>query len=171
MSEMGRWNNHVFEVSPELIRSWNGLTIKAGCETTDKDYQNKKHVDFKKGNATSVTLTVMLNAFTGCDVRREAMDFLDDAQHGGKGYFYVGEEKLVPYELMLTDATVNEIQISPNGLWIRADVALTLKQTTKDDRDPPPTPKAVIEIAKTNDEEKRLLGGGIGGGRWVNENR
>lgn len=160
MAEMGHWNEHQFIVSPDLIRGWSGLTIKASCETKDKDYQGKKYVSHKKGNAASVSLTVGLNAFVGCDVRKEAMKFLDEAQNGEKAYFYVGEEKLVPYELMLTEATVNEILISPGGTWIKADVALTLKQASQDDRDPKPSPKAVIWAGK----EKETGGGGTGKG-------
>ena len=169
MAEIGQWNGHVFEVSPELIRSWTGLTIKASCETKEKEYSKKKYAAFKNGKPTTVSLTVGLSAFTGCDVRKEVTEFLDDAQQGKQGYFYIGEEKLVPYELLLADASVNQIEISPSGIWIRAEVALNMKQASRDDRDPPPTPNAVIWAAQDEKDQGPRLGGG--GGVWVNETK
>lgn len=166
MAEMGRWNGHVFEVSPGLIRGWAELKITAGCETTELNYQGKKYAEMKMGKGTSVSLVVGLNALTGCDVREEAMRFADEAQRGEKAYFYVGDQKLVPCELMLTDATISNIEITNNGIWVRADAELTMKQASKDDRDEAPRPAPVNNWIEPEEEEKPK--GFAGGSALVN---
>ena len=126
--EVARWGGHIFEVSPDVIRSFDKLTIKAGSDTDEKTNSKQKYLARKNGKATEVSLTAGLNAFTGADVRAEAMAFADEAQQGKADWIYVGGEKLVPCQLMLTDATVEEIAIAAGGAWTRAQVKLTFKQ-------------------------------------------
>ena len=133
MAEIGRWGGHKFEMTPEVVRGFTGLTIKASSETQDKTSSSQKYVARKNGNPTEVSLTAHLNAFLGCDVRAEAMAFVSEASAGKKDYFYVGNAKLVTCQLMLTDASVEEVQISGGNIWTRADVKLTMKQCSKND--------------------------------------
>ena len=127
--EIGRWNGHQFIVSPALIYSFTDLTIKGSSELQSKDDSEQGYVSRKGSNPIEVTLTVRLNAMTGCDVRKEAMAFVDDASNGSRDHFYVGNSKLVSSILMLTDAQVKEVEIAGDGkTWVRADVALTMKQ-------------------------------------------
>lgn len=37
MGEIARWGGHVFEVTPQIVRSLNTLTVKAGIETDDME--------------------------------------------------------------------------------------------------------------------------------------
>ncbi|MBQ8507224.1 MAG: hypothetical protein IJ466_07345 [Clostridia bacterium] len=135
MAEIGRWNGHIFEVSASMVRSFSDLTIKAGCETEEKTSSKQKYVKRKAGNPTQLSLTIILVADLGCDVRSEADAFTEDARTGATDYFYVGSRKLVAAQLMLTDASVENIDISPSGFWSAATVKLTMKQAGKMDGD------------------------------------
>lgn len=127
--QKGRWNGHKFKVSANLIRGFDSLQIKGSSATEEKKKNGQIYIARKNGRPAEVSITVHLNAFTGCEVRKEAMKFVSEAQKGKKDYFYVGNKKLTPYKLLLTDATVKEIQIAPDHTWVSADVQLTFKQT------------------------------------------
>ncbi len=128
MGEIGRWGGHVFEVSPQIMRSFSGLTIKGASETEEKESSSDKYVSRKNAKPTEISLRVQLNALLGCDVREEALGFVEDARTGRSDWFYIGEEKLVPQALMLTEASVDSVAISPAGTWVEAEVRMTMKQ-------------------------------------------
>nr|DAT64087.1 MAG TPA: hypothetical protein [Caudoviricetes sp.] len=129
--QIGSWGNHTFEVNPVLIRSFTGLTIRGGAEVDEKTSNNQKYVRRKAGNAHELTVTVILNAYMGCDVRAEAMSFIEDARNCEEGYFYIAGKKLLPEPLRLTEAQVSEVQLSPSGEMVHAQVQLTMKQSDK----------------------------------------
>lgn len=131
MAEIARWNGHKFEVGSGLIRGFTGLSIKGSSETEDKTSDKQKYVSRKNGKPNEITLTAILNAATGCDVQKEAMDFVDEARAGKKDYFYVATKKLCTCQVMLTDAEAKEIAMTNKGVWTRAVVTLTLKQCDK----------------------------------------
>lgn len=126
--ETARWNNHTFTVSPQVIRGFTGLSVKGSSETEDMESGDQYHIARKAGKPAEVSLTALLNAATGCKVREEAMAFVTDARAGAANYFYVGGKKLMTCQLMLIDASVDEVQINPRGIWTSAQVKLTLKQ-------------------------------------------
>ena len=127
MAEIARWSGHRFEVSASVIRSFTELQIKGSCETEQNE--NGDRYEQRKGSLpTEVSFSVKLNAMFGVDVRNEAMAFVDEAAAGRSDYIYVGSYKLVPCRLMLTEATVMEVMLAPNGTWISASVMLVLKQ-------------------------------------------
>nr|DAF49239.1 MAG TPA: hypothetical protein [Caudovirales sp. ctrNG92] len=131
--QIGSWGNHTFEVNPVLIRSFTGLTIRGGAEVDEKTSNNQKYVRRKAGNAHELTVTVILNAYMGCDVRAEAMSFVEDARNCEEGYFYIAGKKLLPETLMLTEAQVSEVELSPTGEMVHAQVQLTMQQSDKGD--------------------------------------
>lgn len=131
--EMGRWNGHKFIVSPKLIYSFEGLQIKGSSEMKEKKETEQGTVARKGSNPTEISLTIPLNAFTGCDVRKEALAFVSEAKAGKSDYFYVASKKLVSCKMMLTDATVKEVQITATGKWKYAEVQVTMKQCSKGD--------------------------------------
>ena len=133
MAEIASWNGHSFTVSPKLIRGFTGLTIKGSSETEDKTSDGQQYVSRKNSNPSEITLTAELNALTGCDVKNEALKFVDEARSGAKNYFYMGGKKLITCQLMLTEASVSETTIAPNGTWISCKVKLTMKQCAKYD--------------------------------------
>lgn len=133
MAEIAAWNGHTFTVSPQLIRSFTGLTIKGSSETENKTGDGQKYVSRKSSSPHEITLTAELNALTGCDVKNEALEFVDEARLGAKNYFYMGGKKLITCQLMLTEASVSETVIAPNGAWVSCKVRLVMKQCTNHD--------------------------------------
>ena len=133
MAEIGSWNGHTFTVSPTLIRSFTGLTIKGSSETTNKTSSSQQYVKRKSGNPSEITLNVGLSAFTGCNVKDEALAFVDEAHSGAKSYFYINGKKLLPCQLMLVEASVTETEIAAGGTWTKCQVKLTMKQCSKYD--------------------------------------
>lgn len=129
--ERGRWNGHKFTVSKKMIRGFEGLQIKGATETEDQKKDKAEYVKRKKAKPSEISMTINLNAYTGCDVRKEAMTFVQEAIDGKQGYIYIGGKKLMTCKMMLTDATVKDVVISPRNVWISADVQLTLKQSGK----------------------------------------
>ncbi len=130
MAEIGNWNGHTFIVSPTLVRGFTGLSIKGSAETKEKTEASQQYVSLKESKPIETTMTVELHATLGCDVRTEALLFVDEAIKGASGYFYVGGQKLVLCQLMLTEAGVEDIEIAPGGTWVSAKIKLNLKQAT-----------------------------------------
>lgn len=126
--EMGRWNGHVFTVSPKLIRGFTGLSIKGSSETEDSEGGSQQYIIRKAGKPVEINLTVGLSALTGCKVCDEAMAFINDARAGEHGYFYISGKKLMNCQLMLTSASVDKVTLMPNGAWLSAEVKLTMQQ-------------------------------------------
>ena len=126
--EIGRWHRHKFIVSPKTIYSFNNLQVKASCELLGKEDSTQGYVSRKGGNPTEVTLTVKMSAFTGVNVRQEMAELGYDAYYGKRDYFYVGNSKITPELLMLTEAHGKNIEIAADGkTWVSADVDLTFK--------------------------------------------
>ena len=133
MAEIGSWNGHAFTVTPQVIRGFSNLSIKSGSETEDQTSDGQKFATRKNSRPSEVSVVVTLNAFAGCNVRQEAMKFIDDARDGAANYFYLGGKKLLTCQLMLIDANVSETEIAPNGTWVSCKVALKMKQCSKYD--------------------------------------
>lgn len=146
--ETGRWNGHIFQVGAQKIKSFTDLTIRASSELNSKEDSNQGFASRKGGNPTEITLSVILNAFTGCDVRGESMKFVQEAREGHVDYMYIGSKKLVWYKLLLTEATIKDIVIAHNGKWVSSVVTLTLQQSD----------------GKTGDSNPGSSSGGSGGG-------
>lgn len=132
MAVMAKWNDHKFEVSPAAIRSFTGLSFKGSSETEEKNSSGQKYVARKNGNPLEISLTAVLDSRLGCDVRKEAAAWIEEARAGKTGYFYVHEKKnyykLAACKMMLTEASATEIELTPSGQWLKANVQLTLKQ-------------------------------------------
>ena len=136
MAQMANWNGHTFTVSPNLIRGFTDLSIKGGCETTDKNSEKQKYVERKYGEIPEIGMTVGLNALTGVtDVFSEAMAFVKEAMEGACAYFYLGTSKLLPAKMMLIQAEVVEVVNLPGkgDKWISCNVKLKFKQGSKND--------------------------------------
>lgn len=127
--EVARWKNHKFEVSSNKIQGIKGFSLKGSSETENKTSSSQDYVTRKKGGPTEVSFTAILNAYAGCDVEGEAKAFVEDARKGEKDYLYISGKKLLTYQLMLTSANVDQVEISPSGKWVKAEVQLTFKQT------------------------------------------
>lgn len=132
MAVMAKWNGHKFEVSPSVIRSFMALSFKGGSETEEKTAGGQKYVSRKNGSPLEISLTAVLDRRLGCDVRKEAAAWTEEARAGKTGYFYVREKssnyKLTPCKMMLVEAAASEVEMTPTGRWVRANVQLKLKQ-------------------------------------------
>lgn len=133
MADIGSWHNHIFTVSADVLRSFKDMTIKGSLETDEKTTSNEKYVVFKGSGIRTLSITVELNGLLGCNVRQEAMLFLEEASSGAEDFFYVGNEKLLSCKLLLTEATVEKVQMNSRGDWTSADVKLEFKQSTRND--------------------------------------
>ena len=122
MAEIGSWNGHRFEVSAHLIQSFTGLTIRASSATEEQTGGDQGFVTRKNGAPTQISFTVALNALLGCSVRSEAMRFIDEASAGATGYFYIRGQKVVGCLLMLSEASVQNVELAPSGEWLRCVV-------------------------------------------------
>lgn len=131
MAIIGSWNGFDFEVSPSVVRGFTGLTIKGSSETEDKVSDKQKYVQRVNSAVTEIALTVYLNAYLGCNVRDEALRFVETAMAGESNYFYVAGSKLVNCKLMLVAAEVKETELAPGGAWLSCAVGLTFKQADK----------------------------------------
>ena len=154
--EIGRWNGHKFIVSPKQIYSFKDLTVKGSCELQSKTDSEQGYVSRKGGNPLEVTLTVLLNAYVGGDVRNEAYKFCEEAYYGKRDYLYVGNKKLTETLLMLTNADVTDIQIAADGkTWVDCKVKLTMKQCKSTD--------TVASTGSTGSYSTGSYGGSTGG--------
>lgn len=133
MALIGKWSGHEFIVSPALIRGFTNLTISGSSEIDEKESAKEKYAVRKSGKPMEISMTVQLFAATGCDVRGEAVAFVEEAGKGESDYLYVSGKKLVPSRLMLVSAHVDKVVIGANGQWVSAEVKLSMKQCAKAD--------------------------------------
>ena len=131
MSVIGKWKDHEFVVSPDKIESFRDLQIKGGSNLEEKKKGSKPTVKRKGAKPLELSMTVEMNAFVGSDVKKNALTLVKEAVNGDKGYFYIGGKKLMTCKLMLTDATLKNPDFTADGTWIKAQVTLTMKQSTK----------------------------------------
>ena len=134
MAELARWNEHIFEVSPTVLRSFTNLSVKGSAETEDVTKSKEKYVKYKNNNPIELNLTVNLYAQLGIeDVRAEAMQYVQEASDGAEDFFYVGDQKLVEQMMMLTSAQIDKVVMTNTGVWTQCDVKLNFKASTKED--------------------------------------
>ena len=158
--EIARWHNHKFKVEKKSIRGFTNFQIKGSTETEDKVGSNQKFVSRKNSKPTEINLTAILDARFGNDVKTEAMQFVADAYNGCTDWFYMGKSKLTTYKLMLTEANVKDVVISPKGKWLSAQVALTLKQCTQKNG----STAGVVDSSSSHEDSDGGGGGGSSGG-------
>ena len=133
MAALVEWYTHAFRVSPDSIRVFNDLSVSGTCETEEKESGKEKYVSLKNRKPAEITLTAILDARLGCDVRNEVMTYINEAQKGTSDYIYANGGKLIGCKMMLTSAKASKIEIAPMGKWAYAQVALTFKQATRED--------------------------------------
>lgn len=158
MAQLGSWNGYTFEVSPNLVRTFEEMSLKGHCETETKTKSKQKYVVRKNGDVTELTFTVSISALLGVtDVRSEAEGFVKSANNGDKAYFYYGTKKLVAPKMMLTSAEITEIEPLPGEPteWISAKVKSTFKQASND---------GSSGSSKKKKRKKKGRKGGSGGG-------
>ncbi len=132
MAVIAQFGELKFEISSSTALLFHNLKMSAECETEEQTDNSQQYISFKNGKAVQISLSAILNASLGIDVKQQATDFLNTAQRGGQGYFYAGGAKVFPFKLMMTKADTEEITIDPSGRWVSTKINVTLKQSSKE---------------------------------------
>ena len=78
--EVARWSNHKWIISSHEIRSIRDIHITGSSDVEKSDDNDQGYYSYKGSNPTEVTMTAILNAHTGNDVRKEVESFIMDAK-------------------------------------------------------------------------------------------
>ena len=152
MGVIAQWGDIVFQITSQKALLLKELKISAEAETDDKTKNKQKYVSLKNGKPASVNFDVEVHSVFGQDVSAIVKQFLNAAQRGKTGYFYIGGQKVFPAKTMMTKAEASEIELSPTGKYVRAKIAVTLTQAD------------AAYIVPDPAKEKKSSGGGGGGG-------
>lgn len=142
MAVVASWNSCTFQISESDAAMINNIKLRGECEIEEKTENGQTIVEMKNRKPAQITMTAVLHASFGVDVREWATRLVEEAQKGGSDYFYMGGKKVFPFKLMLTNAETEEVLTSPSGAWIRTNVNMTLKQCSVNENVPEPTPPA-----------------------------
>lgn len=133
MAEIFRWGGFAFTIKPTGILAVNDIEITGKCETEDSVVDEEKFVTKKNADKYTVTLTAIISAQLGQNVRQTVLDMTEAARTGEQGYIYTAQGKLLPCPFMLISAKASNIDMGPSGQWLYSEVALTLNQCAKYD--------------------------------------
>ena len=137
-----QWHDVQFYANASQVRGLTDLSISSSIETEDKENGGTKYVTKKNSKGFEVSMKALFDARMGIkDVKKEAMALANYGATGQTGYMYAGGEKLITSILMMTSAKINNIRMTPQGVWISAEVQITLKTCSKLDggTDSPPS--------------------------------
>lgn len=127
-----QWHDVQFYANASQVRGLTDLTISSSIETEDKENGGTKYVSKKNSKGYEISMKALFDARLGIkDVKKEAMALAKYGATGRTGYMYAKGEKLVTPILMMTSAKVSNIRMTPNGVWISAEVQITLKTCSK----------------------------------------
>ncbi len=127
-----QWHDVQFYANASQVRGLTDLTISSSIETEDKESGGTKYVSKKNSKGYEISMKALFDARLGIkDVKKEAMALAKYGATGQTGYMYAKGEKLVTPILMMTSAKVSNIRMTPKGVWISAEVQITLKTCSK----------------------------------------
>lgn len=129
MTELAQWAGFQFYIAADSALLFDKLKMSTEMETEEQEDQGQKYVASKAGKPVEISLNVILNASLGVDVQSACMVFLDAAKTGQHGYFYMAGQRLLPFEIMMTKASTDEIKMAPGGRWIAANISCTFVQS------------------------------------------
>ena len=132
--EMIKWSgnaNVIFHMKADEIRGFRDLSISAKPETENKTADGETYIKKKNKGNIEISLTAILSASLGTDVRKVARAMVNAARAGKSGYFYMSGEKLFTCKFMATSAEISNIRLTRAGTWLYAEVAFTLQQCSK----------------------------------------
>lgn len=132
MGFMAKWGPIRFETVSNAALLFEDFKVSAESETEDKTASQQKYVSRKNGKAAEISMTILLSAAFGIDVKTATSVILNAAQKGETDWLYMGSEKLFPFKLMLTKAETESVEISASGFWTSAKMSVTFKQSTNE---------------------------------------
>ena len=133
-ADLVHWSGHkniVFFLKSNEIRGVKDITITASADTEDETTGGEKFTKKKNSGSYKITLTAVLNAALGVAVKEVALTMTEAARQANTGYFYMCNKKLFPNSFMATEAKVSKLVVTRKGEWSYAEVAFTLKQSSK----------------------------------------
>ena len=106
VSFAGSWGSFKFYVKSSKIIGVKDLNITVSQETETKSTNSKEnYVSIKNKNPAEITLTAIFSRLLGVkDVRSTSWKLMNIIRKGRKGYFYCGNDKLIPPMLVGTNA-------------------------------------------------------------------
>ena len=134
MAEIVKWSGRggiAFYVNSDEIRGIKSLSISASAETEDKTSGGQKFTKKKNSGSYQAAMTALFSAALGTDVQAAALEITEAARCGDSGYLYCRSAKLIPAKMMMVDAKVNNVSMTPGGEWFSCEVAMSLKQCGK----------------------------------------
>ena len=144
-----------FYLKSKEIRGVKDINISASLDTEDNEADSEKYTKKKNAGSYQITLTAVLNAALGVNVKEVAIAMTEAARQGKSGYFYMSTKKLFPSQFMATDAKITNLRLTRKGKWSYAEVEFTLKQCSKYDGTPG---------TSSSSSSSSSSGGGGGGG-------
>ena len=120
-----------FYLKSKEIRGVKDINISASLDTEDNEADSEKYTKKKNAGSYQITLTAVLNAALGVNVKEVAIAMTEAARQGKSGYFYMSTKKLFPSQFMATDAKITNLRLTRKGKWSYAEVEFTLKQCSK----------------------------------------
>lgn len=135
-SEMIKWSGHgdvCFFLKANEIRGVKDISISAKLETEDETVDSEKYTKKKNDGGYEITMTAVLNAALGVDVKKVALAMTESARIGNTGYFYMATQKLLTPQFVATDAKIKNLRTNRTGTWLECEVDFTLKQSSKFD--------------------------------------
>lgn len=136
MAALVKWSGYggiQFYIKNTEFRGVKDFNISTSTETEDTTSGGEKFIKKKNSGSYQITMTAVLNAALGVDVQKLALQMAEAARRGEKGYFYTYGAKLFTSNFMATDAKINDIHMTPKGVWSECEVQWTLKQCSKYD--------------------------------------
>lgn len=130
-TEMLKYGDQRLFVSAKEIKSFKDLKISTSLETEDQDDDNEKYVRRKNVGVTEVSFTVVLSSFAGVNVKAEALAWHSAGKKSDSYYLYLSGEKPFTFRVLMTKVSIENVIIGPGGIWISAEVKVTMKQSTK----------------------------------------
>lgn len=132
MAVLAQFDTLKFEITSRSATLIQGIKMSAGCDTEDESDEKKGYVTRSNGQPLEISFTAVLNAALGVDVKSAVTSILSAAKNGTQSYLYIAGEKIFQFKLMIVKAETEEIVLSPSGAWVRTNVNITLKQSSKD---------------------------------------
>lgn len=159
MAEIVKWSGRggiAFFVNSHEVRGIKNLSISASAETEEKTSGGQKFTKKKNSGSYQMSMTALFSEGLGTDAQAAAMQIAEAARCGDSGYLYCRSAKLIPARMMMVDAKINNVNMTPKGVWFSCEVAMTLKQCDKYGADSGSGKKK---------KKKKSAGAGIGKGK------
>lgn len=131
------WAGFEFFVNPGSIRSFSDLRIETSSTFEDKEFNGLSYKEWKNADPYKVSCKAVLDIkLCQEDVRFTAIGLCDMARRRTSSgpLFYNGEPLLYDnWAFQLSKASIDQVDIAPNGMWTHAEISLEFVQSGSTD--------------------------------------